>query len=321
MFRQSRGRWFVAAGAVVALGLATTPIAVGRTELSGSIVFASFGRGASTSDLYAVDASGVRLRQLTNTPDLSEQQPAVTRDGSRLVFRVADANLDPSSFELYTSTADGEQVTRLTTDAWAEESPAWTPDGRVIVFSSNRADANHDCLLPPCKLDLYSIRSDGSHERRLTEMEGGAAFFPSVSPDGLTVLFTFLTDAGDSALYVVGLDGHGLHQITTLAHEYFHGHWSPDGERIAFADNGCITCPSSSIWTMRVDGTHLVRLTDGGHEGTDYNPQWSPDGAWITFTREDARQAQIYRVRSGGGQETKVTTKGDYNFESVWSPN
>ena len=91
MFRQSRGRWFVAAGAVVALGLATTPIAVGRTELSGSIVFASFGRGASTSDLYAVDASGVRLRQLTNTPDLSEQQPAVTRDGSRLVFRVADA--------------------------------------------------------------------------------------------------------------------------------------------------------------------------------------------------------------------------------------
>lgn len=316
----SRVRRLVTIGAVLTLGLAVSPVAQASASLSGTIFYASYApRDPSTSDLYAIDPDGGGLRQLTHTPNRFEQQPAISRDGSELVYR-GSPTLSGLTFELYTADADGGHVRRVTNDSWAEEAPTWTPDGRQIVFASNRNDADHDCLLPPCRMDLYRIAPDGTHLQELTDMPGGIVSFPSVSPDGRTVLFTFLTDAGDTALYTVGIDGHGLHQLTAYSAEYFHGHWSPDGARIAFSDNGCLTCTGANIWTMRADGTQLLRLTHGNPQGNDYNAQWSPDGAWITLTRETPTDEQVYIVRSTGGGLTKLTQRGVDNFESVWGP-
>ena len=323
-YSRSLGR---AAATVAALILTLTSggSVQGVSSPSGSIVFASFPPGTygnGTSDLFSIHPDGTGLKRLTNTPDLDEQQPAFSRDGSKLVYRVSDGHFHPSSFELYTSDANGGKVARITNDSCAEESPTWTPDGKQIVFSSNRNDPNPDCLLPPCRLDLYVIRSDGSHLSQLTNLLGGTAAFASVSPDGATVLFTFLNDAGDTALYTVGIDGTGLHQLTSFAQEYFHGQWSPDGTRIAFSDEGCITCPGSSIWTMRADGTDVRRVTFVPKLGNDLGAQWSPDGQWLTFDRRTTSSfstTDVYVIRADGTQQSLLLERG-VNFEPTWGP-
>jgi Tol biopolymer transport system component len=311
-------------GAAVAAALLSISPAAAVVAPSGTIVFASYQPGTygrnGASDLFSVRPDGTGLTNLTATADRDEEQPAITRDGSRMVFRGVDLPFRVSGFELFTSDANGGNVTRITSNDWADESPTWTPDGKQVVFSSNRNDTNHGCLVPPCRLDLYSVMADGSQLRQLTDIPGGVVNFPSVSSDGRTILFTFLNDAGDTALFTVRLDGTGLRQLTQFAQESFHAHWSPNGARIAFSDNGCITCAGSSIWTMRADGTDARRLTTGKKGTNDYNAQWSPDGEWLTFTRQATgsfTSSDIYRITATGTQQTLILERG-VNFESTW---
>src|SRR5439155_12030892 len=91
-YSRSLGR---AAATVAALILTLTSggSVQGVSSPSGSIVFASFPPGTygnGTSDLFSIHPDGTGLKRLTNTPDLHEQQPAFSRDGSKLVYRVAD---------------------------------------------------------------------------------------------------------------------------------------------------------------------------------------------------------------------------------------
>jgi Tol biopolymer transport system component len=79
---------------------------------------------------------------------------------------------------------------------------AWSPDGRTLVFTSDR-DGN---------ADIYAINPDGSRLRRLTdnpEYDGDAAW----SPGGRKLVFVSNRD-GDSEVYVMNADGSGQRKLT-----------------------------------------------------------------------------------------------------------
>lgn len=105
---------------------------------------------------------------------------------------------------------------------------------------------------------------------------------PRVSPDGKKVAFVIgdvNLDANRAInqIYVVGIDGTGLKQITSGPTSSSAPRWSPDGKRIAFVTGG-------QIWTMDPDGSHrdeVTRISTGAA-----GPVWSPDGRWIGFTSE-----------------------------------
>jgi TolB protein len=75
--------------------------------------------------------------------------------------------------------------------------------------------------------------------------------------------------------------------------------WSPDGTRIAFMGGGP-TASDYDIWTVNVDGTDLVQLTD--FSGVDGWPAWSPDGTRIAFTtvRDDCTYSDEPDCRTTG---------------------
>ena len=105
---------------------------------------------------------------------------------------------------------------------------------------------------------------------------------PQVSPDGKHVVFTIGDVNYDlnkviTQIYLTGIDGGGMKQLTNGDDSSTAPRWSPDGKRIAFVTGG-------QIWTMESDGDNKDKVTKLAT--TAAAPVWSPDGKWIAFTSE-----------------------------------
>ena len=70
--------------------------------------------------------------------------------------------MNDGHFDIHTMDADGGQLRRLTENERNNEEPCWSPDGRYIVFSSNRTGSYH----------LYLMNANGQNQRRITFLEG-----------------------------------------------------------------------------------------------------------------------------------------------------
>ena len=87
--------------------------------------------------------------------------------------------------------------------------------------------------------------------------------------------------------------------------------WSPDGQWLVYAMQG-------SLWRQRADGAVAEQLTDS--DGTDHQPDWSPDGARIVFVRYDGRAMELMLLDVATGAVTPLTSGGAVNVEPRWSP-
>src|SRR5262249_41998590 len=74
----------------------------------------------------------------------------------------------------------------------------------------------------------------------------------------------------------------------------------------------------SAIFIANSDGTNERPLF--GSNDLDYNPSWSPDGAWVVFTSERNSSADLYRVKSDGTALERLTDHPAYDDQAAWSP-
>ena len=102
------------------------------------------------------------------------------------------------------------------------QAPAWSRDGRTIVFVSWR-DGNGE---------VYAMDADGSGPRNLTQ-HPAKDVRPAWSPDGRKIAFVSRRD-GNSEVYVMNADGSGKRNLTRSRASEDYPTWSPDGRRIAF---------------------------------------------------------------------------------------
>jgi Tol biopolymer transport system component len=184
------------------------------------------------------------------------------------------------------------RLNQLTEDPTDTE-PAFSPDGRTIAFVRGG--------------DLYSVRPDGSGQRRLTsgaELDSA----PIVSADGHAVVFERRASAGAAAdLYRVGAKGGGVRALTSGEADDHDAELSPDGRAIVFV-RGKATGPNDSaedLYSIRASGSGLARLTRTA--GVDeFEPRYFAGG--ILFSRGEssdgpAAYADVYTMRRNG---TKV---------------
>jgi TolB protein len=130
--------------------------------------------GAFDLGIAAMDADGTHKRTLVPCrPDPEPTSFNWSPDGTRLVLEVATAR--PSGrtprtrqSDLAIVDADGSGLVRLTRTAALETNPVWSPDGRFIAFTSDRASHARHQERNGDAFELYTMRSDGSAIRRLT---------------------------------------------------------------------------------------------------------------------------------------------------------
>ena len=151
-----------------------------------------------------------------------------------------------------------------------ETQPAWSPDGRQIVFASSA-----DTYAPT---DLYVIDMDGRNLRRLTDFPGGE-FSPAWSPDGRRIAFVSYR-LNNLDISVMDADGSHVRQLTDSPLIDDSPAWSPDGRQIAFHSTryGVDGSVVDTIYVMDADGSNERRLIEGYH-----SPAWSPDGTQMAL--------------------------------------
>ncbi len=172
---------------------------------TNTVVFTSMRDG--DLNLWSAKLDGSHLKQLTKK--LGYDGGAVfSVDGKRMVWRAhypadsANAAEDekdyreklaqewvaPMKMELWTANSDGSDARQITHYGCASFAPAFSPDGKKIVFSSNKDKCDSRYF------DLYLVNADGTGLEKITST-GDFNSFPMFSPDGKKLVFISNRDA------------------------------------------------------------------------------------------------------------------------------
>jgi TolB protein len=172
---------------------------------TGRMVYTSLASG--DLDLWTMKADGSQKKRIT-TKEGYDGGAVFSRDGKKLVWRanypktpqemdryrslLKDNLTAPMKMELVVADADGKNATVITDFGCASFAPTFTPDGKRILFASNK----HDC--DGRKFELFMVNLDGSGLTQVTGF-GGFTSFPEFSPDGKTLVFC--SDKGARSRY------------------------------------------------------------------------------------------------------------------------
>ena len=245
-------------------------------------------------------------------------------DGSRLVF---ESNRS-GNWDIYTMKPDGTELVRLTDNPAADVGPIWSPDGKRILFGSERDDGDPE---------VYVMNADGSNQLRLTRQPGDDSH-PHWSPDGSRIVFNSARTTPDlkaewtkqfHEIFTMAADGSDVRQITRFKTVSTYPQFSPDGKKIAFRrtldEPGflwdlTLGMRNSEVFVMNADGSNPVDVSKSA--SYDGWPAWSPDGTAIVFSSNRAGPAnigQLYAVDPDGRNLRKLTDGPGSFVQPSWS--
>ncbi len=188
--------------------------------------------------------------------------------------------------------------------------PYWSPDGKRIVFISNRNGP----------FNVYVMNANGSNVIRLTN-QAAADDTPSWSPDGSQIAFVSERD-GNSEIYLINADGGNLRRLTKHPGEDLHPNWSNDSRRILFnstrASANQANPDTYDIYSMSTTGSEIQRLTAGG---INTYASFSPDGKRILFRRSTGENLSEIVVMNADGTKPRVLSQVKaFDGWASWSP-
>ncbi|MCK6544778.1 DPP IV N-terminal domain-containing protein [Myxococcota bacterium] len=314
-----------------------------RRALPGVVYFISEREDAPVSFRISPDGTGeARVLKSAN----ASYPYGASADGSLVALVESDGELD----QIVVARPDGDGAAQIATSttglSWY---PAFSPDGRSILFESSRdafrelyvysleqrtlvrltnnREGNFDGAWSPDgqqiafassrhgQLDLFVMRADGSGQRRITE-HAGDSIKPAWAPArcGRTqdvIAFLSARDGRDDVL-LVDAEGGLAENLTRSEGDVESFQWRPDGCAIAIAVRAADK--KSKVRVVDVAARAVVQLSGEGHD--DSAPAWSPDGKWLAFASSVDGHSEIYVMRADGARRTQLTR----DPKSAWLP-
>jgi TolB protein len=273
---------------VVAAATAVILAAPGWSAFPGrpGAIVVGLGQPGGPSGWFSVGADGKGLHKLGGWKNVD--QPAFSADGRRVAV-VRDSaifviNADGTHAKpVFQGTAAGTTDPQGEPDPEADIQPAWSPDGKSIVFV--RSTQNGEGIG-----SIWVVSSNGRGAPKLISPDTCHCGFPHCacqqpvwSPDGKWIAFSYRPESSVFAhIYKVRPDGHGLTKLTNTPNDDdYSPDWSPDGRRLAFARvrSGVPPDYSSyhSVWLVGANGSGAKQLIPET-QGFSYSAVWSPDG-------------------------------------------
>ncbi len=261
-------------------------VSLGLTADSGTIATI---QQINSSSIWLTDANkdenqAQRVLQ-TNLPETV----AWTSDG-KLVY----ASRTGENWDLWITNREGSETRQLTADAFIDQQPSVSLDGRYVVFQSNRSgsrniwrmdidgsnpkhltEGSYDDASPVCSADgrhvIFMSRRSGAWTIWKVGMDGGSPVqltnrpsqLPSVSPDGKLIAYFYFDEQANNQPKLAIIPFEGGEQVRTVdlrrSVQPIAFAWMPDGQSIAYLDSASGVL---NIWSQPIDGSEPKQLTN-----------------------------------------------------------
>lgn len=248
--------------------------------------------------------------------------------------------------EVYLMDLDGQGITPVSQNGSINLSPAWSPDGGQVAWTSykrgnpdvfvkdlrggrvrvvaNRPGINSGAAWSPDGTKIALAQSDdgdsdiwiidsqtGVRLQQLTK-GGGIDVAPSWSPDGTKIAFAS-ERSGGSQIYVADVATGAAKRVTFQGDFNFDPVFSPDGSKIVFVGRD----RRFDIFVVGADGRGLARITQD--QGDNEDPAWSADGRYLVFGSTRTGRSEIWMSTADGRHQVQISQGGGWTQPS-WSP-
>ncbi len=267
----------------------------GVAGISGTRVL--FVRGGT---LWQVDADGAALQEVAGVG--SALGPVWHPNGTTVAFTEM---LDDGTRVVVRDLARGS-TRRFVKERGSNSSPAFSPDGRSLVFSSG-SDGT----------DLFLAPIDGSAQpSRVTVGRGSTNSQPTFAPDGRRIAFT-TSRLGRPEIYITDSDGANPEHLTTsgFGDQLYRADpaWSPDGRFVAFSTQ------IEGRLQIATIGLRDHAVKQHTMDSVNEDPSWAPDARHLVFTSSRSGSKQLWVLDTESGRLRQLT-HGPASRMAAWSP-
>ncbi len=197
----------------------------------------------------------------------------------------------------------------LPSGPYNDTQPVFSPDGKWIVFLSERA--GHP--------DIFRVATSGGPLVNLSQTLARDEDAPIFSPDGTQIAYASnATDSGDWDIFLMSVDGSDRHAaIANVGTDELHPHFTPDGQRLLFSSDlgGNWDIYSAPLGSPSYAWSRLTY-----DPAADRYPVMSPDGTTIVFRSERSGYSQIYLMNADGSDQRPFTSDPAFHLHGYYVP-
>jgi Tol biopolymer transport system component len=289
------------------LAFVAAPASAAFPGKNGPIVysFIHLNEGTDTGGLR-IHGPTLKPRSKPLTRDVDDDSPAFSPNGRLIAFE-SNREAIGSASHIYVMKANGSGVRPLTSGAFRDSFPAFSADGKTVVFARTTT--------APRQTHIYSVPLAGGEPTQLST--GKEDTEPVFTPNGKRILFVGKGKANSGRdVFSMSPLGNEVRLVIGGGGNQDEPDVSPNGRIIAFNSG-------SNIFTARIDGSHVVPVTHsrrGCSSGACYHyPAFSPDGTHLAYRSRGriSSDVSVSRIDGSNSKEFESASDGQEGFGTI----